>query len=193
MEDEPVMFSPLESGRRFQRGLLVHTLLAHLPQIEPAKRSVKARNYLRAQKFDDAAAEELIAEVLALLEDPVFAPAFAPQSRAEVALVADLPELGEGMRINGRVDRLAETADEILIVDYKTNRPPPKHESDVHALYKTQMALYRAAAAKIFPGKRIVCGLVWTDGPTLMKLSNGLLDGELRRIRARLDPGGARS
>jgi ATP-dependent helicase/nuclease subunit A len=51
------------------------------------------------------------------------------------------------------------------------------------------MALYRAAAVKIFPAKRIVCGLVWTDGPTLMKLSNGLLDAELRHIRARLDPG----
>jgi hypothetical protein len=57
----------------------------------------------------------------------------------------------------------------------------------------TQMALYRAATAKIFAGKRIVCGLVWTDGPTLMKLSNGLLDAELRRIRTRLDPEGERS
>ena len=56
-----------------------------------------------------------------------------------------------------------------------------------------RMALYRAAAAKIFHRKRIVCGLLWTDGPTLMQLSNRLLDAELGRIRARLDPEGARS
>ncbi|MBL6854119.1 MAG: hypothetical protein ISQ86_12095 [Alphaproteobacteria bacterium] len=60
-------------------------------------------------------------------------------------------------------------------------------------LYRTQMALYRAAAQKIFPDKRIVCGLVWTEGPTLMELSNDLLDAELARIPERLDPHGARS
>jgi ATP-dependent helicase/nuclease subunit A len=60
-------------------------------------------------------------------------------------------------------------------------------------LYRTQMALYRAAAERIFPGRRIVCGLVWTEGPTLMRLSNALLDAEMVRIAARLDPTGGRS
>jgi ATP-dependent helicase/nuclease subunit A len=55
------------------------------------------------------------------------------------------------------------------------------------------MSLYRAAAEKIFPNKRIVCGLVWTEGPTLMKLSNALLDQQMRQIRARLDPEGGHS
>jgi ATP-dependent helicase/nuclease subunit A len=135
----------------------------------------------------------LTEEVLAVLDDPVFRPAFTPQSRGEVAIVADLPELGPGARVNGRIDRLAETDDEVLIVDFKTNRPPPKTEADVPRLYTTQMALYRAAAEKIYANKRIVCGLVWTDGPTLMKLSNGLLDAELGQIRTRLDPRGGRS
>ena len=56
-------------------------------------------------------------------------------------------------------------SDEVLIVDFKTNRPPPQDERDVPALYATQMALYREAAARIFPGKRIACALVWTEGP----------------------------
>jgi ATP-dependent helicase/nuclease subunit A len=191
--EEPPVFSPLESNKRFRRGLLVHTLLARLPDVAPGERAALAMNYLRGQKLDDAEAKSLVAEILAVLDDPVFAPAFTPQSRAEVAIVADIPELGAGARVNGRIDRLAETKDEVLIVDFKTNRPPPKDESGVPALYATQMALYREAAAKIFPGKRIVCGLVWTDGPTLMTLSNGLLDAELGRIRTRLDPRGARS
>ena len=191
--EEPPVFSPLESNKRFRRGLLVHTLLARLPDIAPGERAALALNYLRGQKLDDAESTSLVAEILAVLDDPVFAPAFTPQSRAEVAIVADIPELGVGARVNGRIDRLAETNDKVLIVDFKTNRPPPKDESGVPALYATQMALYRAAAVKIFPGKRIVCGLVWTDGPTLMTLSNALLDAELGRIRTRLDPGGARS
>ncbi|MGZ5938476.1 MAG: double-strand break repair helicase AddA [Rhizomicrobium sp.] len=191
--EEPPVFSPLESNKRFRRGLLVHTLLARLPEIAPAGRFALAQKYLHTQKLDEKEAASLIAEILAVLDDPVFAPAFTPQSRAEVAIVADLPELGAGARVNGRIDRLAETPDEVLIVDFKTNRPPPSSESDVPTLYATQMALYRAAAVKIFPGRRIVCGLVWTDGPTLMKLSNDLLDAELGRIRTRLDPEGRRS
>ena len=191
--EEPPVFSPLETDKRFRRGLLVHALLARLPDVAPAERFTRAEKFLRAQKLDEADIADLIAEIIAVLDDPVFASAFTPQSRAEVAIVADLPQLGTGARVNGRIDRLAVTDDEILIVDFKTNRPPPENESRVPTLYMTQMALYRAAAEKIFPGKRIVCGLVWTDGPTLMTLSNGLLDAELGRIRARLDPGGARS
>ena len=42
-----------------------------------------------------------------------------------------------------------------------------------------QMALYRAALAKIFPGRRIACALVWTEGPRLMRLSDALLDAEI--------------
>ena len=191
--DEPAVLSPLERNRRFARGLIVHTLLAHLAEIEPSQRHAKAERYLRAQKLDDDEITDLIGRTLAVLNDPVFAPAFTSHSRAEVAIVADLPELGMNARVNGRVDRLAESDDEVLIVDFKTNRPPPQTEANVPRLYTAQMALYRAAAEKIFAGKRIVCGLVWTDGPTLMKLSNAALDAELRQIRTRLDPGGGRS
>lgn len=191
--DEPAVFSPLERNRRFGRGLLVHALLAHLPQIEPSKRIAKAQRYLQVQKFPPEEITDLIGKILAVLDDPIFAPAFAPQSRSEVAIVADLPELGAAARVNGRIDRLSETDDEVLIVDFKTNRPPPKNEASVPPLYVAQMSLYRAAAAKIFPRKRIVCGLLWTDGPTLMKLSNEFLDRELRRIGTRLDPEGRHS
>ncbi|HLJ53196.1 MAG TPA: double-strand break repair helicase AddA, partial [Rhizomicrobium sp.] len=190
---EPQIISPLERNKRFRRGLIVHTLLAHLPLIEPSKRAAKAQSYLTRQKFPDDEAADLIAEILAVLDDPVFAPAFSPQCRSEVAIVADLPELGPAARVNGRIDRLSLSDDEILIVDFKTNRPPPKSETGVPPLYAAQMSLYRAAAAKIFPDRRIVCGLLWTDGPTLMRLSNELLDRQMRQIRARLDPEGGHS
>ena len=191
--DEPATFSPFADNRRFRRGLLVHALLAHLPDAAQAERADIARQFLRMQSVEGEDAESLVRETLAVLDDPTFAAAFSPNSRAEVAIVADLPELGPGARVNGRIDRLAVLDDSVLIVDFKTNRPPPTREDDVATLYKTQMALYRAAATKIFPGKRIVCGLVWTEGPTLMELSNGLLDREMAGIQARLDPPDGRS
>ena len=81
----------------------------------------------------------------------------------------------------------------MLILDFKTNRPPPVREAEVPQVYLAQMALYRAGAAKVFPGKRIVCGLVFTDGPRLLQLSDVVLDAQLADIAARLDPAGSRS
>ena len=181
--EEPAAISPRDGGQRFRRGILVHALLARLPEIPAEKRRDIARQFLKAQGAD----EKLADETLAVIGDPIFAAAFAEGSRAEIAIVADLPELGEGARLNGRIDRLAITDHEILAVDFKTNRPPPERVEDVSAVYRTQMALYRAALAKIFPGRRIACALVWTEGPHLMALPDALLDAELGKIRTRLD------
>ncbi|HJW41212.1 MAG TPA: double-strand break repair helicase AddA, partial [Rhizomicrobium sp.] len=191
--NESATLSPFADNVRFRRGLLVHALLAHLPEVAKSERADLARQFLRLRSVPDDEAEALVRETLGVLDDPAFSAAFAEESRSEVAIVADLPELGAGARVSGRVDRLAVNGGSVLIVDFKTNRPPPKVERDVAPLYATQMALYRAAATKIFPGRRIACGLVWTEGPTLMGLSNGLLDAEMSRIRARLDPRDERS
>jgi ATP-dependent helicase/nuclease subunit A len=165
-------------------------MLAHLPEVERSQREETARKFLRARGLDEAESNRFSVETLAVLDDLVFAAAFAPNSRAEVAIVADLPELGASARVHGRVDRLAIAGDTVLIVDFKTNRPPPAREQDVPGLYAAQMALYRAAGARIFPGKRIACALVWTEGPSLMPLSEAFLEAETGRVRAHLDRDG---
>jgi ATP-dependent helicase/nuclease subunit A len=188
--ENPPAFSPLGVGR-FRRGLVVHALLARLPDIAPERRRAVALSYVKASGLSQA--EKLVEETLGVLDAPAFAQAFAPGSQAEAGLVAELPELGIGARVNGRLDRLAVTHDQVLILDYKTNRPPPAREADVPAVYLAQMALYRAAAAKVFPGRRIVCGLVFTDGPRLLQLSDVVLDAQMAGILRRLDPEGSRS
>ncbi|HET7083478.1 MAG TPA: double-strand break repair helicase AddA [Rhizomicrobium sp.] len=188
----PPTFSPRDKGAsRFRRGLVVHALLARLPEIAPDKRRAAALKYAQASGLKNPQA--LVDESLAVLEHPAFAAAFAAGSQAEAGLLAELPELGSGARVNGRIDRLAVTKDQVLILDFKTNRPPPATESEVPQIYLTQMALYRAAAAKIFPGKRILCGLVFTDGPRLLQLSDVVLDAQMAGISTRLDPRGSRS
>jgi ATP-dependent helicase/nuclease subunit A len=186
--DESAVQSPVgvQRAERFRRGNLVHALLARLPDMEPSGRHAAALRYLAAQGVAADAAAALIAETLAVIEGGEFAAAFSPGARAEVAIVADLPRIAEGARVNGRIDRLAVSEKEILAVDFKTNRPPPTRVEDVPTLYITQMTLYRAALMEIFPGRRVACALVWTDGPSLMRLEEALLDAELARISARL-------
>ena len=146
-----------------------------------------AMKFLEASGWNDP--EELVRETLVVLDDPAFASAFAPGSRAEVDLLAELPDPRlQGLRIRGRIDRLAVTDSQVLIVDFKTNRPPPAQEAQVPAVYLAQMALYRAGAQHVFPGKRVVCGLVFTDGPRLLQLSDVVLDAQIAAISARLGP-----
>ncbi len=188
--DEPAVFSPLnEKGEaRFRRGLLVHAMLARLPDVPREQRRETALTFLNARGAEDA--EALADHTLAVIDHADFADAFGPDARAEVPVFADLPELG---RIAGRIDRLAVTDGRVLAIDFKTNRPPPSRVADVPQIYIAQMALYRAALARIFAGARIACALVWTEGPDLMELPEALLEAEIGRIRARLDASGARS
>jgi ATP-dependent helicase/nuclease subunit A len=188
----PPTFLPLDAGAsRFRRGLVVHALLARLPEVAPDKRRAVALKFVAASGLKKA--QELVDETLAVLDDPAFADAFGPGSQAEAGLLAELPEFGIGARINGRIDRLAVSDAQVLILDFKTNRPPPASEAQVPKVYLAQMALYRAGAAKIFPGRRIVCGLVFTDGPRLLQLSDVVLDAQMADIAARLDPAEGRS
>jgi ATP-dependent helicase/nuclease subunit A len=78
--------------------------------------------------------------------------------------------------IAGQIDRLVVTAEEVLIVDYKTLRPKPASDDAVPPAYLRQLAAYRAAVAWIYPGRAVKCALLWTDGPHLMPISPALLD-----------------
>ena len=71
---------------------------------------------------------------------------------------------------------LLVTDAELLLVDFKTNRPPPTRAEDVHPMYLKQMAAYRAVVANIYPGRAVKCALLWTDGPMLMPLPDALLE-----------------
>ncbi len=185
--EAPAAFSPRGAGaNRFARGLVVHALLARLPDVAAADRERIALAFAKAKGIADP--EALVGETLAVLDDPRFAAAFAPGSQAEAGLLAEVPELGPGARVNGRVDRLAVTQSTVLILDYKTNRPAPRAEADIPQIYLAQMALYRAAGARLFPGRRIVCGLLFTDGPHLLALSDTVLDAQIAGLAARQAP-----
>ena len=66
--------------------------------------------------------------------------------------------------------------DEVLIVDYKSNRPPPKTPDEVALLYRRQLAAYRIALSQVFPDKRVRAALLWTDAPRIMMMPDDLLD-----------------
>ncbi|MGB4108211.1 MAG: double-strand break repair helicase AddA [Alphaproteobacteria bacterium] len=170
-EFEPAFNSPLQLERkhRFRRGTLTHKLLEFLPNIPDAKREIAAKNFLDrfAADLPTDIRGSITQETLTVLSHPDFAAVFGPGSVAEVPLAGVLED---GRTVSGQVDRLLVTDTEILVVDFKTNRPPPTRPEDVPAIYRTQMDAYAAILARIYPGRTISCALLWTDGPLLMPL-----------------------
>ncbi len=173
--DEPAVRSPFgDDGRRFRRGLITHTLLQTLPDLDPSARRPAAERYL-ARPVHDLTAEQqadITDETLAVLETPGLATLFGPGSLAEVPVVG----LVNGRAVSGQIDRLLVTDDEVLIVDFKSNRPPPEDAEDTPPVYLGQMAAYRAVLREIYPNYPVRAALLWTDGPRLMALDSALLD-----------------
>ncbi|MGZ5913678.1 MAG: PD-(D/E)XK nuclease family protein, partial [Reyranella sp.] len=170
----PRAFSPLapDDSRRWQRGRLLHELLRHLPALPVAARAQAARRFL-AQPAHGLTDEEISLwadEVLAVTEAPDHAALFAEGSRAEVPLIGTVTTRRGTFTVSGQVDRLAVSASEVLIVDYKTNRPPPQSASDVALAYRRQLALYRTLLAGIYPGRTVRAFLLWTAAPLLMEI-----------------------
>ena len=198
--DEPAALSPgkLQGESRFLRGTLTHALLEHLPQIAPDARARAAQAYLaeRGRGLPERTRANIAAEVLGLISNPSFAAVFAPDSRAEVPIVAVIPRPEEGgsgppLRIAGQIDRLAVTDDAVLIVDYKTNRSAPVNHSAVAAVYLYQLAAYRLAVRDIFPGRAVRAALLWTESPLLMEIPEEILEAHAKDLwhvdRLRLD------
>jgi len=177
--DEPRMISPLdaEDGGRFRRGRLIHRLFQNLPDLPVEAWASAAVVFLAtsAPELAESVRAEIADEVLRILYDPAFVELFGPGSRAEVPVVGSVGVGGE-ILISGQVDRLLITDDGVTIIDYKTNRSPPKEEADVAAAYLRQMATYRAAINAIYPDRPVRAVLLWTDGPQAMQLSDAVLD-----------------
>ena len=186
---EPAILPPsaLADDARFLRGTITHALLEHLPALPRDRWEVAAQSFVasRAGKLPAPVRSGIVAEALAVLREPAFAALFGPDARAEVPIVATIPDptgRGPSLRLAGKIDRLARDGERILIVDYKTNRPPPRQAHEVAEAYLLQLAAYRLAVAHIFAGQPVVAAILWTDGARIMEIPGPLLDAAEQRL-----------
>jgi ATP-dependent helicase/nuclease subunit A len=183
---EPATLSPLaEAGRdRFKRGLLVHRLLQSLPELPSGEREGAARRFLALpiHAIGTGEQDQICRETLAVLETPEFAELWGPDAQAEVPVVGLIRGRGAGagaQALSGQIDRIVVTPERVLIVDYKSVRPPPDTPDSVPAPYLRQLATYRAALERVYPDRPVEAALLWTAGPRLMPIAAELLDRHL--------------
>jgi ATP-dependent helicase/nuclease subunit A len=175
----PAARSPLALlAGRADRGLLIHSLLQHVPDLPETAQYQAARAYAaRTLPFE---ADDVAGAVTAVLRDPDLAPLFGPGSRAEQAITGVV----NGQVVTGRVDRMVIGPAEILIADYKTSRTPPGSAAQVPVLYLRQLAAYRAVLRLLYPARPVRCALIWTEGPVAMTIDDTLLDLHIPRAPA---------
>ncbi|WP_264049661.1 double-strand break repair helicase AddA [Methylobacterium flocculans] len=154
-----------------KRGTLIHSLVEHLPRIDPDQRAAAATAFVRARApgLEPAKQAAIVTATLRLLEEPDLAPLFAREARAEVTLSGRVRVGGVSRPVFGRVDRLAVSADTVWVADFKTGRPLAEGAALPRA-EAGQIALYAALLAEIYPAHRVVPMLVWTSGPIIRRL-----------------------
>jgi ATP-dependent helicase/nuclease subunit A len=180
----PVLDPDVEPGFAIARGIALHKLLQMLPTLPAAERNAAGRRYLErtGTGWPDGEREAALASVKAILASPRFSPLFAEGSRAEVSVMGRLQVRGKERAISGTIDRLAITAAEVQIVDYKSNRPAPQTLEAVPPAYIVQLALYRALLAPLYPGKAVTAALLFTEEPRLIELPAAVMDEALVRL-----------
>ncbi|MGQ0486427.1 MAG: 3'-5' exonuclease, partial [Hyphomicrobiales bacterium] len=162
-----------ELQQRARRGMLLHKLLQHLPEVAPDAREDFARRSIRREGFD----EGLWAELQAVLDAPQFVSFLAPGGLSEVPVIAWVESLGR--TISGRIDRLAVTADEVTILDYKTGHNWPDTAAQADPSHILQLAAYRQSVRQVYPGRKVRAAFLWTAAPKLLEIPGPMLDQAL--------------
>lgn len=169
-QDETTLaaLSPLtaDTSKLYTRGRLIHKMLQFLPSTATENQEQLIRDFLAKQALDYSPAEQnsIATEVLNLISNPKFAPLFGTDSLAEVSLMGQV----EDKIISGQIDRLVVTKDSVMIVDYKTNRPAAKSSADIPQAYIKQMRAYKKIISKIYPDKKILTYILWTNTAQIM-------------------------
>lgn len=162
------------------RGTHIHRLLEGLAIVSEATRRDHACAYL-APFYPPEISAQMIEQVFAVMSLPELAPLFALENqktaRAEVHIGGriTLPN-GQYFDVLGQIDRMIETKDKILVIDFKSGTPAPDKIE-----YLRQMASYHALV-QATTTKPVECGLVWTETASVTWLDSTRLTQVLEEI-----------
>jgi len=150
------------------RGTRIHRLLELLPALPQSDWARKAPVILNLDPVETA---PLLAEVEAVLGDPMLTDLFDKSTLAEVAISAPFG----ADRIHGTIDRLIIGPDHVLAVDFKTNAVVPATPGATPEGIKRQLAAYAHALAQIYPDRRIETAILWTRTAQLMPMPHDIV------------------
>ena len=167
-DNEPANISPLIVNRDrilYKRGEIIHKLLQFLPGISNNKQTQTIKDFLqqKAPEFNEIEIEKICQEITFLINNKEFGKVFGANSKAEVPIMGEV----DGKIISGQIDRLIIDDNQVIIVDYKTNKNVP---DKVPAVYVSQLNAYKKLMHKIYPQKEIKTYILWTNTANMMEI-----------------------
>lgn len=149
------------------RGVRIHRVLELLQQQTDASNIAQLVQYV-APDWDAKTQAALVEKVMMLRANEPWL--WSHKGMAEVQLTGSITHACDVALFNGQIDRLIETPEEIIILDYKTAANVPVLADDVPLNYILQMKRYLAVVAQIYPAMPVRCAIVWTHEPSVMWL-----------------------
>jgi ATP-dependent helicase/nuclease subunit A len=154
-------------------GQAVHALLMRLGGLTQIPPPSLVRHWAESMGLGAGAAERAATQAIAVRSESDFADIFGAHARGEVPFDV---RLSTGTRLSGRFDRIVLRPGEVRVVEFKTAAQPAAGPEALHAGQMSQIVHYAAAAASLFPDRRVTAEIVWTTGPGRMVIPSPLLD-----------------
>lgn len=152
----------------FDFGKIIHSLLEligrnHRQNSDFVLEMIKI--LIAKQQISPLQKQELEKIIVNFLQSAFFQQIFKSEAAIKIACEVDLIASGE----SGRVDLLCEMADEILIIDYKSDEFLPE---TISQSYKNQISRYCRLAKKLFSQKRIRAAILWIRHGKLQEIES---------------------
>jgi ATP-dependent helicase/nuclease subunit A len=142
-------------------GKIIHKILEVAVNIKAKNndRKIILEKYLK-NKFllNQGQQDKVLTEVFNVLENEDFAQILKADFKTEVPIIGEI----DGKIISGKIDLLINEKDQLTIIDYKSNLGNADRR-ELMMKYKIQLDLYKTILEKIYPRKKIRCGVMWTD------------------------------
>lgn len=151
------------------KGNAVHKLLEVLPKTQKDNWNEISKLYLE-NTFNELPEKEknLVKEnVFNILTNDKFSLFFSENSRGEVGIVGEV----ENFMVSGKIDRLVEIDNKILILDYKNTTKNYKNKYELPKEYIKQIELYEKLAKKLYINKSIESYILLTTFCELIRIS----------------------
>jgi ATP-dependent helicase/nuclease subunit A len=170
---------PLTASRRSKvfdkeaakRGLASHRLAEVMADVAGDDRIETGLRWARKLGLE----ADMVQRLASAMSRPDLAPLFSTEGQSEVSIEGELSSHG---RVSGRIDRLFVGSDEIMILDFKTNRSPITSLPVEHE-YIRQMAIYADLLRQAYPRHGVKAALLWTQTGEISWLSSSLLSQSL--------------
>ena len=152
-------------------GKITHRLLEILLTLPVSDRFEAGEKWLSngSHGLDKDKQKKILFSIKELLNNQDLKKIFGPLGRSEVPFSVEVNNNNNNnIIISGKIDRLLIEDDIITAIDFKTDKYPPDNQNLVRQEYIEQMQDYAKALRIIFPGKKILCGLLFTTNASMI-------------------------